>query len=208
MTREEQHAKLLAKMESLAEKLPPAQKAADIVIGRGNLNSPLMFIGEAPGAEEAKQRKPFVGRSGQLFNKILIDCGLKREDFYVSNVVKARPPNNRDPLPDEITAFMPFLLEEIEIIKPRLFVSLGRFGLNFFLPDDKISAVHGVLKRIRWQGEITFVLPVYHPAAALRNGYMLEALKRDLAKIPQALKYIDNWETERSQLKNIKEALF
>jgi uracil-DNA glycosylase family 4 len=167
-----------------------------------------MFIGEAPGAEEARQRKPFVGRSGQLLNKTLSEFGMRRDDFYVSNIVKVRPPDNRDPTPEEIHAYLPFLLEEIDFIQPKLFVTLGRFSMNFFLPDERISAVHGVLKRFMWEGRITHLLPVYHPAAALRSTQMLESFKRDIAKIPKALEYIERQEKESQHLESIKEALF
>ncbi len=133
---------------------------------------------------------------------------MKREDFYVSNIVKVRPPNNRDPQPDEIKAYLPFLLKEIDLIQPKLFVTLGRFSMNFFLPNDKISAVHGVLKRVRWEGRITYVLPIYHPAAALRNGNMLESFRQDVGKIPKALAYINQRDQQEQHLEDIKEALF
>lgn len=167
-----------------------------------------MVIGEAPGAEEAKQRIPFVGRSGQLFNRTLTEFGMKREDLYVSNIVKVRPPGNRDPQPDEIQAYLPFLLQEMDLIQPQLFVTLGRFSMNFFLPQDRITTVHGVLKRIRWEGRIIYVLPIYHPAAALRSTKMLESFRQDVAKIPKALDYIAQRAVQDQHVQDVKEALF
>lgn len=208
MSRQDQHQALLQKMEDACDDLPLCQVKHDIVIGQGNLQAQVMFIGEAPGAEEAKQRVPFVGRSGQLLNKTLEEHGMHREDFYVSNIVKVRPPNNRDPQPNEIEAYLPYLLEEIKLIQPVLFVTLGRFAMNFFLPSEKISAVHGVLKRFRWKGEITHLLPLYHPAAALRNGSLRATFSEDVAKIPKAIEYATTKKEEDQRLNNIKEALF
>ncbi len=194
-------------MESLAGKLPLCEKAADIVLGQGNLDAEVMFIGEAPGENEAIQRIPFVGRAGQLLNRTLTEYKMKREDTYVSNIVKARPPGNRDPEPDEIAAYLPFLLEEIAIVQPKLFVSLGRFSLNFFLPDAKISAVHGVLQRFWWQDQITYLLPQYHPAAALRGTNVLNAFRADIAKIPKALAYARTHQSHDQEVRKVKNAL-
>jgi len=208
MKKTDLHAQLLSKIESQCDNLPLCTVSSDIVIGQGNLEAQVMVIGEAPGAEEAKQRIPFVGRSGQLFNKTLEEFSMKRADLYVSNIVKVRPPGNRDPLPEEIHAYLPFLLEEMDLISPQLFVTLGRFSMNFFLPEEKISAVHGVLKRILWEGRITYVLPIYHPAAALRSTQMLGAFRQDVGKIPKALAYINGRVEQEAQIKDIKEALF
>lgn len=208
MKKTDLHAQLLSKIESQCDNLPLCTVPNDIVIGQGNLEAQVMVIGEAPGAEEAKQRIPFVGRSGQLFNKTLEEFSMKRADFYVSNIVKVRPPGNRDPLPEEIRAYLPFLLEEIDLITPQLFVTLGRFSMNFFLPEEKISTVHGVLKRILWEGRITYVLPIYHPAAALRSTQMLGAFRQDVGKIPKALAYISGRAQQEANIKDIKEALF
>lgn len=202
------HQEILASLEKNCADLPLCEVPTDMVIGNGNLDSEVMFIGEAPGAEEAKQRIPFVGRAGQLLNRTLTECGMKREDYYISNIVKVRPPNNRDPLPEEINAYLPYLLEEIELIQPKLFVSLGRFSMNFFLPEAKITAIHGKLQRFWWQDRITYLLPVYHPAAALRSTKMLEAFKNDVAKIPKALAYITQQQEHDQQLQQVKESLF
>lgn len=208
MTKSEHHAALLAKMESLCESLPLCQIPRDIVMGQGNLDAEIMFIGEAPGANEAEQRVPFVGRGGQLLNRTLENfAGIKREDCYVSNIVKVRPPNNRDPLPEEIAAFLPFLQEEIAFIQPKMFVTLGRFSMNFFLPDAKISAVHGVMQRFWWNGQITYLLPQYHPAAALRGTRMLNAFQEDIAKIPAALAWAKKQQVNDKNIKDIQDAL-
>lgn len=176
-------------------------------MGFGNVDSDVMFIGEAPGRNEAIERKPFVGRGGKLLNATLEMHGMKRDDFYVSNIVKVRPPDNRDPKPEEINAFVPYLYREIDIIEPLLFVSLGRFSMNFFLPDAKISAIHGVLQRFMWEGKITYLLPVYHPAAALRNGNMKESFERDIGKIPKALAYIREQEEHDAHVAEVRSAL-
>lgn len=207
MTKAQQRDHLLQELESNFKELPLAEKPEDMVMGFGNVDSEVMFIGEAPGRNEAEQRRPFVGRAGQLFNQTLAEHGMKREDFYVSNIVKVRPPNNRDPLPAEINAFVPYLYKEIEIIEPLLFVSLGRFSMNFFLPDAKISAIHGVLQRFMWEGKITYLLPVYHPAAALRNGNMKASFSQDLAKIPKALEYIKKQKKQDEHVSNVHETL-
>jgi DNA polymerase len=202
------HQEILQSLESQCQDLPLCEVPTDIVIGQGNLHSDVIFIGEAPGAEEAKQRIPFVGRGGQLLNRTLERYGMKRQDFYVSNIVKVRPPNNRDPLPNEIHAFLPYLLEEIELIQPKLFVTLGRFSMNFFLPDARISSVHGNLQRFWWQEKITYVLPVYHPAAALRSTQMMGAFETDIEKIPKCLEYIEQHREHDQQVQQVKNTLF
>jgi uracil-DNA glycosylase len=199
------HQHILAEMEANCRNLPLCQIPADIVIGQGNLHADIMFIGEAPGEQEALQRIPFVGRAGQLLNKTLAEIGIKREDCYVSNIVKVRPPGNRDPLPEEISAFLPYLIQEIELIQPKLFVTLGRFSMNFFLPEQRISAVHGVLQRFIWEDRIIHLLPQYHPAAALRGNTMMAAFKADMAKLPKALDWIAKKTAEMAEVKRISQ---
>lgn len=205
--RTRQHQELLQKLESRCDGLPLCQVPSDIVMGQGNLMADVMFIGEAPGQNEAEQRIPFVGRAGKLLNKTLLEVGLKREDTYVSNIVKVRPPGNRDPLPEELAAFTPFLLEEIELIQPKLICTLGRFSMNYFLPDVKISQVHGKLQRFWWHERITYLLPQYHPAAAFRNGKLLLDFQADLAKIPAALKHIETKQQEDAELQEVRNTL-
>src|SRR3989344_1040182 len=160
--------------------------ATQLVFGDGNPNAELVFIGEAPGKSEDEQGKPFVGAAGRFLNEMLEMIGLKRSDVYITNIVKYRPPNNRDPLPEEKAAFMPFLEAQLEVIKPKLVITLGRHSLNCFLPGLSISQVHGMPKRFK--GRV--YLPLFHPAAALYNGGMKQTLIDDFARIPLILKKI------------------
>ncbi len=132
-----------------------AAGATQLVMGDGSLDAKLMFIGEAPGAQEDKQGKPFVGAAGKFLNKMLQSINLNREDVYITNIVKYRPPANRDPLPEEKAQFMPFLTRQIEAIKPDLIVTLGRHSTNAFLPDVRIGEAHGQPKRKRFNIEKT-----------------------------------------------------
>src|SRR3990172_10926929 len=161
--------KLQQTLEENFDTLPLATKPEDIVHGEGSPEAEVMFIGEGPGYYEAVQRRPFVGRSGQLLRRTLQEIGFSSETTWITNIIKVRPPENRDPTPEEITAFRPFLNQELEIIKPLLVVTLGRFSLAKFFPDVKISQVHGRLHKVNWEGRLVFVLPMYHPAAALRG---------------------------------------
>lgn len=157
------------------------------VPGEGNPESEIVFIGEGPGRVEDEQGRPFVGPAGQLLNKLLGSIGLKREDVYITNVIKCRPPGNRDPLPAEVEEHHDFLQRELELIQPRLIVLLGRHALHWFLPDAQISDCHGKAKR---QGQYVY-FPIYHPAAALHNPNLSDTLKEDFLKIPAILKKID-----------------
>lgn len=163
-----------------------AETATQLVFGDGNPASELVFIGEAPGKNEDLQGKPFVGAAGKFLNEMLDMIGLKREDIYITNIVKYRPPNNRDPLPLEKETFMPYLKAQLEVIQPILVVTLGRHSLNCFLPDLQISQVHGKPKR--YQGLV--YLPLFHPAAALYNGALRQTLIDDFALIPAIIKKI------------------
>lgn len=185
-------AQLNQKLEANFANLPLVNKKEDIVPGEGQLGATIMMIGEAPGFNEAVQRRPFVGRSGQLLRQTISTVGLDLKDIYISNIVKARPPENRDPSPQEIAAFKPYLDEEIEILEPKLIVTLGRFSLNKFLPNVKISAVHGRLHKVSWNGKKIFVLPMYHPAAALRGTQVKNQFIADFAKINKILLWIDD----------------
>lgn len=175
--------------------LPLRDGATQLVFGDGNPDTEIYFLGEAPGFYEDQQGKPFVGQAGKLLDKLIESIGLKRSDVYISNVVRFRPPQNRDPLPEEIAAFQPYVDEEIEIINPKLFVTLGRFSMGKFLPEAKISQVHGQIKKAFWsfgkaqdkKEKIVTVIPMYHPAAALRNGAVMQQFEEDFKKIPQAL---------------------
>ena len=168
-----------------------AQASTQIVPGDGNPDAKLLFIGEAPGAKEDEQGVPFVGASGKLLGEMLQSIGMARSDTYITNIVKYRPPDNRDPVLEEIAAFMPYLKEQIEVIEPELIVFLGRHAMNVFFPALKISQVHGSPKRLSGQ----VYLPLYHPAAALYNGSMRQTLAEDFAKIPAILQLIRSSQT-------------
>lgn len=198
---------LYTNLEAAAPTLPLAQSATDIVPGEGSPEAEIMFIGEAPGYYESVERRPFVGKSGQLFRKTLNETGLNEKEVYISNIVKVRPPDNRDPLPTEIEAYRPYLNEEIDILQPLLVATLGRFSMAKFLPDVKVSQVHGRLHKVKWQGKSLYVLPLYHPAAALRAPKVKESFVQDLTKLPKILQWIkDQAESEKLEL-SIKEAL-
>ncbi len=153
------------------------------VPGEGNVDAEVVFIGEAPGATEDATGRPFVGRAGRHLEGLLAEINLKREDVWISSIIKHRPPKNRDPLPDEIAACQPYLNEQLKTIQPKLIVTLGRFSMSYFNKDGKISRDHGHPIQI----DDWVVFPLYHPAAALRNSSMAAELKKDFLKIPEVL---------------------
>ncbi len=158
-------------------------RESNLVFGEGDIDCDVMFIGEAPGLNEDRLKRPFVGRGGQLLDQMNSSIGWKRESVYITNIVKRRPPENRDPLPDEIEAYKPYLTRQIEIINPRIIVTLGRFSMNYFLPDAKITRDHG--RTFNIDGRIIF--PVFHPAAALRSPEMMNGLREDFQKLPKVV---------------------
>jgi uracil-DNA glycosylase len=165
-----------------------SQGRTQVVYGTGNPDADLMFIGEGPGYHEDRQGEPFVGAAGQLLNTMLAEIGMPRDDAYICNVIKCRPPANRDPLPDEIEACAPYLVEQVELIDPRIIVTLGNFATRFILDKPvSISRVRG--QRFTWQGRI--VIPTFHPAAVLRGGggasAQMMALRTDFQAIRAAL---------------------
>jgi uracil-DNA glycosylase len=161
-----------------------AKAATHLVFGEGNPDAEIVFIGEAPGKNEDLQGKPFIGAAGRFLNEMLAQIGLNREDVYITSILKYRPPDNRDPLPQEKTVFLPYLQAQLEVIQPLLVVTLGRHSTNCFLPDLQISKVHGQAKRYKGQA----YLPLYHPAAALYNSGMRQTLIDDFMKIPGIIK--------------------
>lgn len=165
-------------------------RATQLVFADGNPNSQIVFIGEAPGKKEDEQGIPFVGAAGKFLNEMLGSIGLKREQIYITNIVKYRPPNNRDPLPDEKNAFWPYLVRQLNVIQPKLVVTLGRHSMEYFLPKHKISAIHGEPKSITFGDRKQIVMPLFHPAAALYNGGLRQTLIDDFAKIPSILEEI------------------
>ncbi|NWF68462.1 MAG: uracil-DNA glycosylase [Chloroflexi bacterium] len=159
------------------------QGRTNTVPGAGDANAEIMFIGEGPGFYEDKQGLPFVGRSGDLLVKMLALIGLKREQVFIANVVKCRPPDNRDPLPDEMLACKSYLDRQIEAIDPLLIVTLGRFSMARYFPNGKITQIHGQPK----YDERRAYMPIFHPAAVLRNETMLPQLEADFRRVPQIL---------------------
>ncbi len=201
-------AEVRADLERDYNELPLANSPQEIVPGDGNPEAEIMFIGEAAGRNELIQRKPFVGVSGKLLMREMEKIGYKREDVYISNVVKARPPDNRDPSPEEIEAYRPYLDREIEILDPKVIITLGRFSMAKFIPDVKISFVHGRLHKVKIGSKVRFVMPFFHPAAALRQGKVMEAFQKDVAKLPKVLEYIKSKRAELEEISAIEEALF
>jgi len=166
--------------------------ATQAVFGDGNAESDIVFIGEAPGKNEDLKGVPFVGAAGKFLEEMLEGIGKKREDIYITNIVKYRPPNNRDPEPEEKEACNEWLINELKIISPKLIVFLGRHSMTRFFPTEKISDIHGklLIKPIPEFGKKQAFLPLYHPAAALYNGGMRETLIKDFKKILKALEKI------------------
>ncbi len=172
-----------------------AKTCTNPVPGEGNPNAKIVFIGEAPGAQEDKLGRPFVGASGKFLDEMLSSIGLERSDVFITNIVKFRPPGNRDPRPDEIKACLPWLVKQLRVIDPAVVVFLGRHSMNVFFPELKISEAHGqpLKRRVKTDGQAAFeatFLPLYHPAAALYNGSMRQTLMEDFAKIPALLELI------------------
>jgi len=198
---------LKADLEKNFQNFPLVEKVTDLVHGEGNESADVMLIGEAPGYYESVERRPFVGRSGQLLRKVLAESGLKAGQVYISNIVKVRPPDNRDPLPHEILAFKPYLDAEIDLIKPKLIVTLGRFSMAKFLPEVKVSQVHGRLHKIKWNERILFILPMYHPAAALRATKIKESFINDFAKIEKIITFVQTAKDNEVFKETVKEAL-
>ena len=154
------------------------------VPGSGSSKAEILIIGEGPGFNEDKQGLPFVGRSGKLLDELLSAIPLTRKDVFITNVVKCRPPNNRDPLPNEVAACRPYLERQMELIDPKVVVTLGRVSMLRFNPRGKISEDHG--KILEWEDRILF--PLYHPAAGLRNPTIKRELQKDVLKLPEALR--------------------
>lgn len=162
------------------------------VVGDGSADAEIVFIGEAPGAQEDKHGKPFIGAAGKFLNEMLESIHMNREDIYITNLVKYRPPENRDPTKEEIEACHTWLLDEIRTIDPLLIVTLGRHAMNYFFPEKKITNAHGEIFSTHIFNKPHFVLPLYHPAAALYNGSLREVLKSDFKRIPTILKHLED----------------
>ncbi len=163
-----------------------AEQATQLVFGAGNPDAEIVFIGEAPGKNEDKTGVSFVGAAGKFLDEMLGLINLKREDIYITNIVKYRPPENRDPSDAEKAEFLPYLESQLEVIQPRLVITLGRHSMNCFLPDLQISAVHGQPQDFKDR----IILPLFHPAAALYNGSMRQTLINDFLLIPNIIQKI------------------
>lgn len=173
----------LAQEVSRCEQCPLAQGRTKAVPGDGPGNAAIMFIGEGPGFHEDRQGQPFVGAAGQFLNELLQSIGLQRQDVYITNVVKCRPPGNRDPQPDEIEACRAFLDRQIAVIRPKVIVTLGRFSMARAFPGEKISAIHGKPRKV---GNIVYV-PMFHPAAALHQPSLRKTVEEDFVRLPKIL---------------------
>ena len=153
------------------------------VPGEGNPDADIVFIGEGPGFHEDQQARPFVGAAGKFLDELLASIGLKRSDVFICNVLKCRPPSNRDPLPGEIAACKPWLDKQVETIDPRVIVTLGRFSMTRYFPGQAISKIHGQPRKL---GDVT-VVPMYHPAAALHQASLRQTIQYDFQKLPAIL---------------------
>lgn len=183
-----QQLEYIAHLVGECKKCDLSKTATNPVPGFGNPDADIVFIGEAPGAQEDKEGLPFVGNSGKLLDKLLNTISVPRKDVFICNILKHRPPENRDPLPHEIQVCVPYLKAQLKIIKPKIIITLGRFAMNYFFPSESISRVHGQVRKIIWQELPLTIVPVYHPSAGLRNGAMLKSLQEDFLSIGKLLK--------------------
>jgi len=176
------------KEASICTKCPLSQTRIKVVFGSGDSNADLMFVGEAPGAEEDRQGLPFVGRAGGLLTELLAGIGLRREDVFVANVLKCRPPGNRDPQPIEIETCRPYLQRQVELIEPQVVATLGNFATKLLTGNRAgITRVRGAPQVHELGGRTVFVMPLLHPAAALRTPSLLDTLREDFAKLPELI---------------------
>lgn len=167
-----------------------------MVPGAGAENADIVFIGEAPGWHEDQQGRPFVGPAGKFLDELLASIGLKREDVYICNVIKCRPPKNRDPLPTEIKTCQPWLDRQLELINPRMIVTLGRYSMARYFPGETISKAHG---KVRRHGNV-ICYAMYHPAAALHQQNLRQVIQADMLKIPSLLAQEEKEEEKVSQV--------
>lgn len=185
--RREELIELMREMEQQHD-CPLIATRTKLVFGAGNADADLMFVGEAPGFYEDQQGLPFVGRAGKLLDQLLIEIGLERSDSFITNVTKCRPPDNRDPLPDEIAVCKPYLLRQIELIEPTVVCTLGNFSLKLLTHSNTgITRVHGVPQEHELGGRKVQLYPLFHPAAALRGTAVLEQLRADMGRLPPLL---------------------
>ena len=190
MNKQEELNKIAEEIKS-CQRCPLYRGATQAVPGEGNPEAKIVFIGEAPGFHEDQRGIPFCGAAGRLLDFLLAKMGVKREEVFITNVLKHRPPGNRDPLPNEISACASSLDRQLAVIKPRVVVTLGRFSMAKFLPQARISQVHGQPRFVEFQGQELIVVPMYHPAAALRNGRIKEEEEKDFERLGEFLKKLD-----------------
>jgi uracil-DNA glycosylase len=178
----------LYKQASTCTLCPLSEGRINVVFGNGNADADLMFVGEAPGAEEDRQGLPFVGRAGGLLDELLAGIDLSRDDVFTANVLKCRPPGNRDPQPNEIETCRPYLEQQIELIQPRVIGTLGNFATKLLTQGNVgITRVRGTPQVHTLGGRTLFVMPLLHPAAALRTPSLVETLREDFAKLPELI---------------------
>lgn len=191
MTKQAQLDELEAQIKKNRPCISLEETATQLVFGSGNTDAEIVFVGEAPGKNEDEKGVPFVGAAGKFLDEMLSSANMARSDVYITNIVKYRPPNNRDPLPEEKAEFWPYLLKQISIIKPKIIATLGRHSGQAFIKDLRISADHGRPKRIKivreGKEEIMLILPLYHPAAALYDGSLRATLLKDFQTVPKLL---------------------
>lgn len=186
MSKKQQLAEI-AKQVATCQKCLLYKNATNPVPGEGSPEAEIMFIGEGPGFNEDQQGRPFVGQAGKLLDELLSSIKVARSEVFIANVVKHRPPENREPAPSEIEACKEFLDKQIEIIQPKIIVTLGRFSMEKFIPGARISQVHGLARFVEFGGRKIIVIPMFHPAAALRGAGVMGELREDFLKIPQFL---------------------
>jgi len=173
---------------SICELCPLSETRTNVVFGAGNSNADLMFVGEAPGVEEDRQGLPFVGRAGALLTELLEGIDMTREDVWITNVLRCRPPGNRDPQPLEIESCQPYTYRQVELIEPRVIGTLGNFATKLLTGSRSgITKVHGTVQIHEIAGRTVFLLPLLHPAAALRTPSLVDTLREDFAKLPELL---------------------
>lgn len=203
MSKFEELHKLKDEMEK-DDTLPLKKGATKLVFGTGNTEAKILAIGEGPGATEDSMGLPFVGQAGKLLDKLFPLAGLARKDVFITNIVHHRPPENRDPEPNEIEAYGVYLDKIIEIINPEVIITLGRYSMAKFLPNVFISSVHGKKYEINWKGKNVVVIPMYHPAASLRNGNILEAKKNDFYQLKEILRKMKEEKKEVPKVEQIE----
>jgi len=184
------------------DSLPLKKGAKNLVFGVGDPETEVLFIGEGPGFWEDQKGIPFVGNAGAFLNQLLDYAKLNREKVYITNVVHHRPPQNRDPEPEEIAAYQPYLDQIIEIIDPKVIVTLGRFSMAKFLPNAKITLVHGKKFDVDWKGKKIVVVPMYHPAAGLRSSQIKSQTIEDFKKLAAIIANLEG-EEKQSQIEQM-----